>query len=70
MTQTKDSKVDITNKRSPKNIAGAEFGAIISNKEENFQAIGDWKIEIPVVDGGKCIGCSHVLEIVLKPQLS
>lgn len=37
---------------------GAEFGAVISNKEDNYPSTGEWKIEVPVVDRGKCIGCS------------
>lgn len=58
MTHVKDSKIDISDKKSSKNKMGSEFGAVILNKEENYPAIGDWKIEIPIVDGGKCIGCS------------
>lgn len=41
----------------PNEKMGKEFGAVITNKQENYPTTGDWKIEIPVVDRGKCIGC-------------
>ena len=37
---------------------GNELGAVIINRQDHYPAIGDWKTELPLVDKGKCIGCS------------
>ena len=44
-------------KDQPNEQMGNELGAVITNKQKNYPTTGDWKIEIPVVDRGKCIGC-------------
>lgn len=34
-----------------------ELGGIIQNKIKNYPPVGEWKVEFPVYEHKKCIGC-------------
>ena len=58
MHNIKISKSKLKSDSSDVNSLGKELGAVLTNNEDTYPSIGEWKIELPVVDRGKCIGCS------------